>query len=102
MPIGEEQKGLYTVRLNGKNVAALNEPPVSEIPMLKSAHYAAINLLFNNGHSKRAIARLTSHDRKTVDKVLRAQAPAVAQRRIRKHKLDAFRTPWSNNSGQDA
>jgi transposase len=61
--------------------------------MLKSAHYAVINLLFNNGHSKRAIARLTSHDRKTVDKVLRAEAPAVAQRRIRKHKLDAFRTP---------
>ena len=58
--------------------------------MLKSAHYAVINLLFNNGHSKRAIARLTSHDRKTVDKVLRAEAPAVAQRRIRKHKLDAF------------
>jgi hypothetical protein len=61
--------------------------------MLKSAHYAAINLLFNNGHSKRAIARLTSHDRRTVDKVLRAELPVVVQRRIRKHKLDAFRDP---------
>jgi hypothetical protein len=66
---------------------------VCETPMLKSAHYAAINLLFNNGHSKRAIARFTSHDRKTVDKVLRAELPVVAQRRIRKHKLDAFREP---------
>jgi transposase len=61
--------------------------------MLKSAHYAAIHLLFKNGHSKRAIAHLTNHDRKTVDKVLRTEAPVPVQRRIRKHKLDAFRKP---------
>jgi hypothetical protein len=59
--------------------------------MLKSAHYAAIHLLFKNGHSKRAIAHLTNHDRNKVDKVLRTEAPVLVQRRIRKHKLDAFR-----------
>ena len=61
--------------------------------MLKSAHYAAINLLFENGHSKREIARLTNHDRETINKVLRTEAPLLVQRRIRKHKLDAFRKP---------
>ena len=61
--------------------------------MLKSAHYVAIHLLFKNGHSKRAIAHLTNHDRKTVDKVLRTEVPVLVQRRIRKHKLDAFRKP---------
>jgi transposase len=61
--------------------------------MLKSAHYAAIHLLFKNGHSKRAIAHLTNHDRETVDKVLRTEVPVFVQRRIGKHKLDAFRKP---------
>ena len=61
--------------------------------MLKSADYAAIHLLFKNGHSKRAIARLTNHDRNTVDKALRTEAPVLVQRRTRKHKLDAFRKP---------
>jgi transposase len=61
--------------------------------MLKSAHYAAINLLFENGHSKREIARLTNHDRETINKVLRTETPLLVQRRIRKHKLDAFRKP---------
>jgi hypothetical protein len=61
--------------------------------MLKSADYAAIHLLFKNGHSKRAIAHLTNHDRETVDKVLRTETPVPVQRRIRRHKLDAFRKP---------
>src|SRR5262245_5372253 len=58
--------------------------------MLKLADYAAINLLFKNGYSKRAIARLTNHDRETVNKVLHAEGPLIVQRRPRKHKLEAF------------
>jgi hypothetical protein len=38
--------------------------------MLKFADYAAINLLFKNGYSKRAIARLTGMTGETVNKVL--------------------------------
>jgi hypothetical protein len=61
--------------------------------MLKSAEYAAIKLLFENGHSQRAIGRLTSHDRNTVKKALDTQGPVLVQRRMRMHKLDAFREP---------
>jgi hypothetical protein len=61
--------------------------------MLKFADYAAINLLFKNGYSKRAIAHLTNHDRETVNKVLHTEEPVIVQRPPRKHKLDAFREP---------
>jgi transposase len=51
--------------------------------MLKFADYAAINLLFKNGYSKRAIARLTCHDRETVNKVLQRDGPVTVQPRSR-------------------
>jgi transposase len=40
--------------------------------MLREAMYTTIKTLWNKNHSKSAIARLTGHDWKTVDKVIRA------------------------------
>jgi hypothetical protein len=71
--------------------------------MLKSAHYAAIHLLFKNGHSKRAIAHLTSHDRKTVDKVLRTEARLSLFNGVSESiNWTLFASHWSSNSRQEA
>ena len=78
--------------------------------MLKFADYAAIKLLFKNGYSKRAIARLTRHDRETVNnghqrvsrnsaQRLRWRSARAVQRGIAGHTRLARRTSEDEPAG---
>ncbi len=59
--------------------------------MLNLDQHMDIRLLHKQGHSIRAIARMTGHSRNTVRKVLAAKGPPVFQTSKRKSKLDPFK-----------
>ena len=63
-----------------------------DCPMLTAEHYAEINLLSCNGCSIREISRATGRNRDTVSKVLRLKTPPPRRPRVRRKKLDSFRT----------
>lgn len=65
--------------------------PSTEGPMLNLDQFMNIRFLQKQGHSVRAIARLTGHSRNTVRKLLRAQRAPVAATRARVSKLDAYK-----------
>lgn len=50
-----------------------------------------IKTLFQQGHSQRAIARLTGHSRNTVSRVLAQKTPQTRQPRQRRSQLDPFK-----------
>ena len=59
--------------------------------MLNLDQHMDIRLLHKQGHSIRAIARMTGHSRNTVRKVLAAKGPPVFRTPKRKSKLDPFK-----------
>lgn len=59
--------------------------------MLNLDQFMNIRFLHRQGHSVRAIARLTGHSRNTVRKLLRATRAPVAASRVRPSKLDPYK-----------
>jgi len=59
--------------------------------MLNLDQFMNIRFLQKQGHSVRAIARLTGHSRNTVRKLLRATRAPIPKSRVRPSKLDPFK-----------
>jgi transposase len=59
--------------------------------MLTVEEWMDVQQLFNQGHSRRAIARLTGYSRNTVDKLLLQAAPQSFQSPPRASKLDPYK-----------
>jgi transposase len=68
--------------------------------MLKVEEWMDVKMLANQGHSARAIARMTGYSRNTVAKLLRQAAPEPFQRPPRPSKLDPFK-PYLRQRAQE-
>jgi transposase len=66
-------------------------PHSTEGPMLNLDQFMNIRFLRRQGHSVRAIARLTGHSRNTVRKLLRTTRAPAAAPRVRPSKLDPYK-----------
>ena len=64
--------------------------------MLNLDQFMNIRFLRRQGHSVRAIARLTGHSRNTVRKLLRTTRVPVAAPRVRPSKLDPYKPRLSD------
>jgi transposase len=59
--------------------------------MLTVEEWMDVKQLFNQGHSRRAIARMTGYSRNTVDKLLQQAAPVPFRQPPRASKLDPYK-----------
>jgi transposase len=68
--------------------------------MLKVEEWMDVKMLANQGHSARAIARMTGYSRNTVAKLLRQAAPTPFQKPLRPSKLDPYK-PYLRKRAQE-